>query len=45
MFARDGFEAFSRDMPALGFLRVAPSRVDAWDHRVSSALPAANAPG
>ena len=33
MFARGGFEAFSRDVPALGFLRVAPSRVDAWDHR------------
>ena len=33
MFARDGFEAFTRDVPALGFLRVVPSRVDAWDHR------------
>lgn len=33
MFARDGFEAFTRDVPALGFLRVAPSRVEAWDHR------------
>jgi len=33
MFARGGFEAFARDVPALGFLRVVPSRVDAWDHR------------
>lgn len=33
MFARDGFEAFTRDVPALGFLRVVPSRVDAWGHR------------
>jgi len=33
MFARDGFEAFTRDVPALGFLRVVPARVDSWDHR------------
>ena len=33
MFARDGFEAFTRDVPVLGFLRVAPSRVESWDHR------------
>ena len=33
MFARDGFEAFTRDVPALGFLRVVPSRVDSWNHR------------
>ena len=33
MFARDGFESFTRDVPLLGFLRVVPSRVDAWDHR------------
>jgi hypothetical protein len=33
MFARDGFESFTRDVPALGFLRVVPSRVDAWAHR------------
>ena len=26
MFARDGFEAFTRDVHALGFLRVVPSR-------------------
>ena len=24
---------FTRDVPSLGFLRVVPSRVDAWDHR------------
>ena len=28
MFARDGFEAFTRDVPSLGFLRVAPSRIE-----------------
>jgi hypothetical protein len=33
MFAGEGFEAFTRDVPALGFLRVVPARVDAWDHR------------
>jgi len=33
MFAREGFESFTRDVPALGFLRVVPSRVDAWAHR------------
>lgn len=33
MFARDGFEGFTRDVPALGFLRVVPARVDSWDHR------------
>lgn len=33
LFARDGFERFARDVPALGFLRVVPSRVDSWDHR------------
>jgi hypothetical protein len=29
----DGFERFSSDVRSLGFLRVAPSRIDAWDHR------------
>ena len=29
----DSFERLTQDVPALGFLRVAPSRVDAWDHR------------
>jgi hypothetical protein len=33
MFARVGFEAFTRDVPSLGFLRVAPSRIESWDHR------------
>ncbi len=33
LFARDGFEAFTRDVPALGFLRVVPARVESWDHR------------
>jgi hypothetical protein len=33
MFSQGGFEAFARDVQALGFLRVVPSRVDAWDHR------------
>jgi hypothetical protein len=29
----DGFERFTTDVPSLGFLRVVPGRVDAWDHR------------
>ncbi len=29
----EGFEWFSRDVPNLGFLRVAPAAIDAWDHR------------
>ena len=29
----DGFERLTDAVPALGFLRVAPSRMDAWDHR------------
>jgi hypothetical protein len=33
MLAREGFEAFTRDVPSLGFLRVPPSRVETWDHR------------
>ena len=33
MFVRDGFESFTRDVHALGFLRVVPARVDAWNHR------------
>ena len=28
-----GFERFTASVPALGFLRVTPARVDAWDHR------------
>ena len=33
MLGGDGFERLTEAVPALGFLRVAPSRVDAWDHR------------
>ena len=33
LLAGDGFERITRDVKALGFLRVAPARVDAWDHR------------
>jgi hypothetical protein len=32
-FAGEGFEHFAQAVPALGFLRVAPARIDAWDHR------------
>jgi hypothetical protein len=30
--AGDGFERMARTVPDLGFLRVAPGTVDAWDH-------------
>jgi hypothetical protein len=33
MLGGDAFERLTRDIVSLGFLRVAPSRVDAWDHR------------
>ncbi|HEY5858989.1 MAG TPA: pyridoxamine 5'-phosphate oxidase family protein [Actinomycetota bacterium] len=33
MLGGDSFERLTRDVVSLGFLRVAPSRVDAWDHR------------
>jgi nitroimidazol reductase NimA-like FMN-containing flavoprotein (pyridoxamine 5'-phosphate oxidase superfamily) len=33
MLSGDGFERLSTAVPALGFLRVAPARIDAWDHR------------
>jgi hypothetical protein len=33
MLSGDGFERLTRTTPALGFLRVVPSRVDSWDHR------------
>jgi hypothetical protein len=33
MLSVDGFERFTTDVPALGFLRVVPGRLDAWDHR------------
>jgi pyridoxamine 5'-phosphate oxidase-like protein len=29
-----GFERLARDVPALGFLRIDPTSVDAWDHRL-----------
>lgn len=33
MLSGDGFERLTASVPALGFLRVAPARIDAWDHR------------
>jgi hypothetical protein len=33
MLAGNGFERFTNEVPGLGFLRVAPSRIEAWDHR------------
>ena len=33
MLSGDGFEELAAAVPALGFLRVAPARIDAWDHR------------
>jgi hypothetical protein len=36
MFSGNSFERFAASVPALGFLRVPPSRVDAWDHRGGS---------
>jgi len=33
-FAGEGFERFARAVPVLGFLRVVPARIDAWDHRL-----------
>lgn len=32
--AGEGFERLADAVEALGFLRIAPSRIDAWDHRV-----------
>ena len=31
----EGFERMTETVVSMGFLRVAPSRVDAWDHRVA----------
>jgi hypothetical protein len=31
----EGFERMTEAIVSMGFLRVAPSRVDAWDHRVA----------
>ncbi|MGZ5288058.1 MAG: pyridoxamine 5'-phosphate oxidase family protein [Actinomycetota bacterium] len=33
MLAGDGFERLTAEVPVLGFLHVAPARIDAWDHR------------
>ena len=33
MLGGDSFERLARDVVTLGFLRIAPSRVDTWDHR------------
>jgi hypothetical protein len=35
LLSGDGFERLTAAVPAMGFLRVAPSRIDAWDHRSS----------
>lgn len=32
MFSLDGFERFAAAVPALGFVHVVPSRVEAWNH-------------
>lgn len=33
LFAGDGFERFAEEVPELGFLRIVPAVVAAWDHR------------
>ncbi len=33
LLSGEGFERMTQAVPAIGFLRVAPSWVDAWDHR------------
>jgi hypothetical protein len=33
LLSGEGFERFTRDVPALGFLRIAPASADLWDHR------------
>jgi hypothetical protein len=33
MLAGEGFERLTAQVPELGFVRVAPGRIDAWDHR------------
>jgi general stress protein 26 len=35
LLSGDGFERFTTSVPELGFLRLAPEGVHAWDHRVS----------
>jgi hypothetical protein len=32
MLSGDGFERFAERVPVLGFLRVVPARVEAWNH-------------
>jgi general stress protein 26 len=32
LFTGDGFERFAASTPKLGFLRIVPAVVDAWDH-------------
>lgn len=34
--AGEAFERLSRDIPVLGFLRVAPARIETWDHRAEA---------
>ncbi len=36
MFAGDGFERLTRQVPGLGFLRVKVATADAWDHRTAT---------
>jgi Pyridoxamine 5'-phosphate oxidase len=33
LFSGDSFEHFTSRVPVLGFVRVPPARIDAWDHR------------
>jgi hypothetical protein len=33
MLGGGSFERLAVDVPVMGFLRIAPSRIDAWDHR------------
>lgn len=33
LLAGEGFERMAQAVQALGFLRIAPARVEAWDHR------------
>jgi len=33
MLSGDGFESMTRSVTSLGFARVAPARVESWDHR------------
>ena len=36
LLAGEGFERMTSTIRSLGFLRVAPSRIDTWDHRLES---------